>query len=415
MYRKYLKNSLLYTFSTIFSKAAPFLLLPIFTLYLSKEDYGILGLIMSIAAIVNIYIGLKPSLFLIVKAPQLKKTEVAKYIFNSFIISMYSFIIILFILFFIQSVFFTQIPLYIFFLIAVMSLFLVSNEILETIFQVEKKASNYAVYQVLKVIFSIGLSLLLIIVFKMGWEGKYFADFTIVLLFSLYSIYYLYKHHYIDMKFDFIKQKELVKYLLPLTFHVLGLVMMNSIDRIFLANMLGLEVTGLYTIAYTMGATLGIVHDALLKVWSPEFYKRIKTATTETKIKILKFQYLYIIGSFFMFGVFLVVYPYIFHLMVNEKFNSALNIIPIIALGLTFESLRKLFIGYHYNLGKNTRIAILTLVAGIANAVFNYILIPKYGVEGAAYATLISYILVVIITIIDVDRLEKINWRLKNE
>jgi O-antigen/teichoic acid export membrane protein len=217
------------------------------------------------------------------------------------------------------------------------------------------------------------------------------------------------------MKFDFIKQKELVKYLLPLTFHVLGLVMMNSIDRIFLANMLGLEVTGLYTIAYTMGATLGIVHDALLKVWSPEFYKRIKTATTETKIKILKFQYLYIIGSFFMFGVFLVVYPYIFHLMVNEKFNSALNIIPIIALGLTFESLRKLFIGYHYNLGKNTRIAILTLVAGIANAVFNYILIPKYGVEGAAYATLISYILVVIITIIDVDRLEKINWRLKNE
>lgn len=415
MYRKYLKNSLLYTFSTIFSKAAPFLLLPIFTLYLSKEDYGILGLIMSIAAIVNIYIGLKPSLFLIVKAPQLKKTEVAKYIFNSFIISMYSFIIILFILFFIQSVFFTQIPLYIFFLIAVMSLFLVSNEILETIFQVEKKASNYAVYQVLKVIFSIGLSLLLIIVFKMGWEGKYFADFTIVLLFSLYSIYYLYKHYYIDIKFDFMKQKELVKYLLPLTFHVLGLVMMNSIDRIFLANMLGLEVTGLYTIAYTMGATLGIVHDALLKVWSPEFYKRIKTATTETKIKILKFQYLYIIGSFFMFGVFLVVYPYIFHLMVNEKFNSALNIIPIIALGLTFESLRKLFIGYHYNLGKNTRIAILTLVAGIANAVFNYILIPKYGVEGAAYATLISYILVVIITIIDVDRLEKINWRLKNE
>jgi len=415
MYRKYLKSSLLYTFSTIFSKAAPFLLLPIFTLYLSKEDYGILGLIMSIAAIVNIYIGLKPSLFLIVKAPQLKKTAIAKYIFNSFIISMYSFIIILFILFFIQSVFFTQIPLYIFFLIAVMSLFLVSNEILETIFQVEKKASNYAVYQVLKVIFSIGLSLLLIIVLKMGWEGKYFADFTIVLLFSLYSIYYLYKHYYIDIKFDFIKQKALAKYLLPLTFHVLGLVMMNSIDRIFLANMLGLEVTGLYTIAYTMGATLGIVHDALLKVWSPEFYKRIKNATIETKIKILKFQYLYIVGSFFMFGIFLLIYPYIFHLMVNEKFHSALNIIPIVALGLTFESLRKLFICYHYNLGKNTRIAILTLVAGIINAMLNYILIPLYGIAGAAYATVIAYILVFVFTIIDINIIEQINWRLKND
>ena len=415
MYRKYLKNSLLYTLSTIISKAIPFLLLPVFTLYLSKEDYGTLGLIMSIAAIVNIYIGLKPSLFLIVKAPQLKKTETSQYIFNSFIISIYSFVVIFFILFFIQSVFFIQIPLYIFFLIAVMSLFLVSNEVLETIFQVEKKALNYATYQLLKVIFSVALALSFIIIFKMGWEGKYFADLIVTISFAFYAIYYLYKNHYINIKFDFIKQKELVKYLSPLTFHVLGLVLMSSIDRIFLANMVGLEFTGIYTIAYTIGATVGIVHDSLLKVWSPEFYKRIKNATIETKIKILKFQYFYIVGSFFMFGVFFIIYPYIFHLMVNDKFNSALNIIPIIALGLTFESLRKLFIGYHYNLGKNTRIAILTLVAGIVNAILNYILIPTYGINGAAYATVIAYILVFIFTIIDINIIEKINWRLKND
>ena len=188
---------------------------------------------------------------------------------------------------------------------------------------------------------------------------------------------------------------------------------MGSIDRIFLSSMIGLEATGVYTVAYTMGALIGIVHDALLKVWSPEFYKRIKDATVQTKIKILKFKYLYIVGSILMYGVFLLVMPFVFEVMVDEKFHEGYKIIPIVALGLTFEALRKLFIGYHYNLGKNNRIAVITISAGIINAGLNYLLIPTYGIMGAAYATLLAYIVVFIFTIIDLNLIENINWRLK--
>jgi O-antigen/teichoic acid export membrane protein len=113
--------------------------------------------------------------------------------------------------------------------------------------------------------------------------------------------------------------------------------------------------------------------------------------------------------------VFVWVAPFIFNIMVNIKFHEAYPIVPIVALGLTFESVRKLFIGYHYNLGKNYRIAFITISAGILNAIMNYILIPKYGIDGAAYATLIAYTIVAIITIIDVNKFEKIPWLLKME
>jgi O-antigen/teichoic acid export membrane protein len=412
-YKKQINNSLIYTLSTIISKAIPFLLLPVFTAYLSKEDYGTLGLIASIFGIASIYIGLRPSLFLIVKSPQMDKNQISEYIYNIFMIGIYGLLLVSAILFILKYIFFQDIASYVFILISLLAFFTIFNEVIETIFQVEKKAIHYTVYQLLKTSISIALALILIIYFEMGWQGKYFADFFIVFCFAFFSYLYLSKKGYVQKKFNINKQKEIVIYLSPLTFHVLGLVMMGSIDRLFLVNMKSLEIAGLYTVAYTMGATIGIVHDALLKVWSPEFYKRIKDASIQTKIKILKFKYIYILGSILMYGVFLLVMPYIFNIMVDEKFHSSYPIIPVVALSLTFEAFRKLFIGYHYNLGKNNRVAFITITAGVINVILNYFLIPTYGMSGAAYATLLSYVIVFIITIIDLNKIENIKWRMR--
>ncbi len=414
-YKMQITNSLIYTFSTIVSKAVPFLLLPLFTAYLSKKDYGILGLISAIFSISSIFVGLRPSLFIIVKGSQLDKKEVAKYIYNICFVTLYSAIIVGIVLIIVRHAFFNELSIYIFILITFMGFLSVFNELLETIFQIEKKAYCYFIYQLSKTTLSASLVLLLIIFFGMGWEGKFFADFLVILAFSIFALYYLIRKRYIVINYDIDKQIYLFKYLSPLTLHVLGLVLMGSIDRVFISNMIGFEATGLYSIGYTIGALLGVIHDALLKVWSPEFYKKMKDATVKTKIKILKFIYLYILGSFLMYGVFVWVAPFIFNIMVNIKFHEAYPIVPIVALGLTFESVRKLFIGYHYNLGKNYRIAFITISAGILNAIMNYILIPKYGIDGAAYATLIAYTIVAIITIIDVNKFEKIPWLLKME
>ena len=48
---KLLNNTLIFTLSTIFNKGINFFILPILTYYLTKEDYGSLGLIVSIVTI----------------------------------------------------------------------------------------------------------------------------------------------------------------------------------------------------------------------------------------------------------------------------------------------------------------------------------------------------------------------------
>jgi len=185
---------------------------------------------------------------------------------------------------------------------------------------------------------------------------------------------------------------------------------MASIDVLFLGNMLGLEIAGIYTVAYSIGAIIGIVHDALLKVWSPEFYERIKNADILTKIKLVKFTYVYMLFSLLFLIAFMFITPYVFILMVDEKFFSALHIIPIIAVGLTFEAFRKLFIGYYYNKGKNWQIAKITLFSGMLNAFLNYIFIPIYGIDGAAYATVLAYLAVFLITLKKLNKIEIMPW-----
>lgn len=409
-YKKHISNSLIYTLSTVFVKAIPFLLLPIFTKYLSKEDYGILGTIASLTAIIGIYIGLKPSLFIIVRGPQLSKREIAEYISNIIVLSSFLFLIVTIILLVFKPIFFANLDYYILILISCMALLNIAAEILDTIFQIEKKAINYAILQVLKMVIIISISLFLIVYLSWGWEGRYLAGIIVSIFVLIYAYKYLRNDGYLVVSISKQKIKELVIYLFPLTFHVLGLALMASIDIIFLGNMLNLEVAGVYTVAYSMGAIIGIVHDALLKVWSPEFYKRIKNANIEIKVKLVKFTYVYILASILLLTVFIFIVPYVFMLMVDDKFSSALHIVPIIAMGLTFESFRKLFIGYYYNKGKNWLIAMMTLSSGVINIILNYFLIPIYGIDGAAYATVISYCIVFLLTLVKLSDIETMPW-----
>lgn len=409
-YKKHISNSLIYTLSTVFVKAIPFLLLPIFTKYLSKEDYGILGTIASLSAIIGIYIGLKPSLFIVVRGPQLSKREIAEYISNIIVLSSFLFLIVTIILLVFKPIFFVNLDYYILILISCMALLNIATEILDTIFQIEKKAINYAILQVLKMVITISISLFLIVYLSWGWEGRYLAGIIVSIFVLIYAYKYLRNDGYLVVSISKQKIKELVIYLFPLTFHVLGLALMASIDIIFLGSMLNLEVAGVYTVAYSIGAIIGIVHDALLKVWSPEFYKRIKNANIEIKVKLVKFTYVYILFSILLLTVFIFIVPYVFMLMVDDKFSSALHIVPIIAMGLTFESFRKLFIGYYYNKGRNWLVAMMTLFSGIINIILNYFFIPVYGIEGAAYATMISYFIIFLITLIKLNDIEKMPW-----
>ncbi len=412
---KLFQNIIIFVFGTIFNKGMNFLILPILTYYLTKDDYGMIALITSVVTISTIYIGFFPSTFIMVKYSKFGKEKMAKYISNILVMMLITFLILCLILYFLKDYIFTSYKDsgYLVIYIAFLCFFQVFWQQLSTIIQLEKNAIKYIVLQFLQTISIIGLTLLLIIKFQWGWEGKFFAELFIFFLSAIYAIYYLYTKNYFKIDFDLQKLKELFNFLFPLSFYVVGLYLMGTIDKIFLANLLSLKAAGIYAIAITMSIIINMVFDAILKAWEPYLFEFLNSNLKSDQIKVVKGIYLFSIFVIFFMAIYLMLVPYIFALMIDDKFNEALLYIPILVIAYSFEGLRKPITELLSHLNKVKTVGTITFLAAILNIALNIILIQTHGIYGAAYATAISFAVLYLTTLFYAFKHCNLPWMLK--
>ncbi len=415
MNSKLFKNIIIFVFGTIFNKGMNFFILPILTYYLTKEDYGMIGLITSVVTISAIYIGFFPSTFIMVKYSKFGKEKMAKYVSNILIIMLITFLIVCGVLYLFKDYIFTsyQDSGYLVIYIAFLCFFQVFWQQLSTIIQIEKDAIKYVLLQFMQTIAIIGLMLLLITQFSWGWKGKFFAELFIFFLSTLYAIYYLYKNQYFEINFDMSKIRELVKFLFPLSFYVVGLYIMGTVDKIFLANLISLEAAGIYAIAITMSIIINMVFDAILKAWEPYLFEFLNSNSYSDKIQAVKGIYLFSLFVIVFMLFYMIIVPYLFHFMIDEKFNEALLYLPILIIAYSFEGLRKPVTELLNHLDRVKTIGTITFLAAILNVVLNIYLIPIYGIYGAAYATAISFGVLYLITLFYALKHCHLPWLLK--
>ena len=390
-----------------------FFLLPVLTFYLSKSDYGHLGFIVSVVAIASIYIGLWPSNFIMAKFSSFGKEKMSLYMYNILIITAVTFFLCMGLMFLFQDSLFANFEnkSELIVLISIYTLFVVIFNIFNTIIQLEKNAFKYALFQSIYMFSSLGLALLLIIVFHFDWHGKFYAELLILFLLCIYIFYYFIKEGYLSFSYDVAKLKELFAYLFPMTFHVIGLFLMGTADKVFLAKYLTLEAVGIYTIAMTMSIIVNIVYDSAIKAWEPYFFEKIQTSKASDMNFIIKTLLLYeafvIVSAF----VYIQLVPYIFDIMIDEKFNDSLHYIPLLVIGFSFEGLRKPLASFLMYQDRVKTLGFISLVAAIVNIVLNIILIKIFGISGAAYATIAAFALLYFVTLGLVFKYYDLRWQ----
>ncbi len=401
-----LSNVFIFTLSTVVNKGLNFFVLPILTYYLTKEDYGYLGFIMSVVTITSIYIGLWPGNFLVAKFSNYGKEKMARYISNIFVILLVTFIAVTGLLFGLEDVIFsafsdrTEVIL----LIAFYTLFMVCFNILNTITQLEKNAKKYALMQFLYSFSSLGIALVLIIKLHFGWKGKFFAELAVLLLLSLYMFYYFVKERYVVFDISKARLKELFAYLFPMTFHVVGIFLMVTIDKVILAKYMDLEAVGIYTISMTMAMIVNIVFDSTIRAWEPYLFEKIHTGRAEDMNWIIKSLVVYSLFIVVAALIYVWLIPFIFPIMVDEKFMDALHFIPFLVVAFSLEGLRKPLSSFLMHKNKVKTLGSVSLLTAFINIALNVVWIQKFGIMGAVYATVCSFLFLYIVTIFLVKR-----------
>ncbi len=203
----------------------------------------------------------------------------------------------------------------------------------------------------------------------------------------LMLIPYMLKFKFVNTSIDVLK--KMMGYGLPIMVGSLAYVTNENLDKLLLGDMIGKEQMGIYAACYKLGVFMTLYIMAFRLGAEPFFFNHADKANAkETYAKIL--TWFTVVGALFMLIV--VAYINLFaSILLAPEYFEALAIVPIILLA-------NLFLGIYnnlsvwYKLTDKTKYGMYFSVFGaLITIAFNLIFIPKIGYMASAWATLIAY------------------------
>jgi O-antigen/teichoic acid export membrane protein len=398
MKNSFIKSVGSYTLVNIINKGIPFLLLPVLTNYLSKEDYGIITNIESLIVITTAFIGVNFSAS-VTRQFVKKDVNLKAYVSTGFRIVFISFCLLTLIFFtFLDTIHnWTAIPKPIILSITIFSLLDNMMEVILAIWRMENKPFKYGALRITRTIIEIGITLILVVVYHQNWFGRFFGIYLAGILMGLIAIMLLYKNGFLNKKYNRTYKTHFLKYGLPLIPHTISGVLIMYSDKLIITKYLGVGENGIYSVAFTIGMAISLLQNSFNQAWVPWMYKKLALNSDLEKKKLVKITYLYMLGMLLLAATLWLVTP-IIYLFLGKDFTTGMGIVAIIGLGFAFNGMYKMMVNYIFYSEKTQIISLITIVIAIINITLSIYLITDYGIYGAAYASAISFFLQFIIT-----------------
>lgn len=175
--------------------------------------------------------------------------------------------------------------------------------------------------------------------------------------------------------------------------------LLKIIDRYLIQYFLNLESVGIYSLAYNL---CSYVNDALFfAVWYAVYPIYIEIWQSQGRDATAKFLsnvsiYIILISIPLIVG-FSTLSREIIMLLASEKYATATQFLPYLLTGMVFWGFIPIYGAAIYIYKKTKMLAGLTFIALIMNIGLNLILIPRNQLHGAAIATLLSYIFLIVV------------------
>ena len=409
--KELVKNTIIIFIGKFCTQFITLLLLPLYTHFLSTEDYGYIDLIQTYLTffIPLILLKIDAGIFRFLIDARKSEEEKNKIITNGIFI-MFVELIISTILFAVAVKIFSIK----YSILIVMNL--ISLSVLTFLLQIVRgigKNKQYSFSSIIAAIVTIVLNLIFLVGFHKN--GKY------VLIASLISniictIYLLIvnkilknvKIKYIDKKLI----KDLLKYSIPMIPNELSWWIVHVSDRTIISYALGVAANGIYSVSCKFSNILSSIFNIFNLSWQESAALHINDTYKDEFFSnvINKVFNLFIC---FCIGI-LACLPFVFELLIKDSYREAYKYVPILLLANIFSVLIGL-IGSIYVAKKMTKeVAKTTMIAAIINLTIDIALIKVIGIYAAAISTLVSYMLLAIYRYIDVQKYVKVKIPIKN-
>jgi len=409
---KFINQSFTYLVFGALTRGIPFFLLPILTRYLDTSAYGLIAMFMTFVSAVSIFLGVGGIEAVGVYFFRMERGQFKLFFGNVLVIWFFSSLGILIFIYLFNE------PLSL--LLNIQGRWLFAGVILASaqfvillslsLWQCEQNARAFGIYQVFQMVLDICLSLILVIHFGMGWEGRVTGIITAALFFLCGSFFILVGRGFIKWEFkpDYIKNSlNLGVPLIPYKFSSWA---MLSLVPFFITHIKGLPSTGLYWVTYQIGYIVLIFASEIMRAYFPQVFERLKDSTDEDKRQIVRLTYI-CFAAILAVAVMLGFISYHFlHIFLGPDFIDAASLVAWLALGQALSGMQSL-LGQFLLYGKKTSwLSIIMSVAVLIHACLCYFLIKVSGVLGATQATAVSYFILFVVTWALTTKIYKLPW-----
>lgn len=408
-YKKLLKNSGLFAIANLGSKFISILLVPFYTYVLNTDQYGTVDLITTTVSLILPVITLgiyEATLRFSVKMDYKRES-----IFTSSII-MVAFGSAVFLIFYPIlnkiKVFDGYFNIFYFILI-----FQAINTTFSQFARGIGKVKVFAVNGVINTIVTVIFNIVLLAKFNRGIEGYLISILLANIACSVYIAVALKVWKYFRLKYWKIEIfKEMLIYSIPLMPTALMWWVMNLSDRYIILFTLGASSNGIYAVANKVPTILNIINSVFAQAWQ---LSAIEEGDSKNKSKFYTNVFdIFSITMLIGVSAILVVIKPIIQFGLSESFSISWRYMPFLLIGVVFSSFSS-FLGTNYVAMKKTKGALTTSAIGaVLNILLNLILTPRFGLNGTAISTMISFFIVWVIRIFDTREFVTIKLNIKS-
>ncbi|MDD2685736.1 MAG: oligosaccharide flippase family protein [Gallionella sp.] len=387
-----LGSSAIYLLTSFVASAIPFLLLPVLTRYLDTADYGVVTMFGLWQSVLGVFVGLSVQGAIGVRYFDRETIDMQRYVSSCIFILIISTVLTLCGVYIFSSYLerYTALIrdwLLIGVLITAMQ-FLISIRL--SLWQVSGYPKKYGFMQIAQGAINAGLSLMMVVVAGLTWEGRLGAISVAVAMTSIFALKSLWNEGWLTTNINFDYVKNALAFGMPLIPHVLGGMFLSLTDRVLLTNLIGIDAAGIYAVALQIGMIVSLATMAFNQAYAPWLYEQLKKTNKQLNCRIVRYTYLYFAAVTVVALLIGICAPLIMSVMVGNQFQDGAEVVIYVALGFAFGGMYFMVTNYVFFAGYTGKLAINTFFVGVINVMLTFLLIEKNGIVGAGQGFMLS-------------------------
>ena len=352
------KDTLTYGFASVLGQLVSFLLLPLYTSYLTPNDYGILSMVLFISTFFSplASLGMTNAVFRrfnLHSDKNLQNLSLSTANVSVFIISLF--------LLSIGIVFSEHISLFLvdskeyytlIYLCFITSFFNSIGSVFTVIMRAKRKVKELSIFRIISLVFTIVPTIILVVYYNLGVYGVIWGNLVGSIFYYLSLI--IYSFNLVQIKFDFKEFSELFNYGYPFMPHRLFTYGFVFLGQYSVKEFFGLDDAGLFNIALKFSLPLTLIVTSIQTSWVPIKFQIHREEGDNARPLLSNLTNLYFVLMSCIFITYLLFASDILKLMTNEAFHTSSLFLPFVLLIPICQGIFHM-LGTGFEITKNTK------------------------------------------------------------